>query len=228
MDHRVFARFDAICSRQNTGGDVLEVGAVPSAAALLNMESLARAQRKIGINLAGPAEYRDFQIVQGNANAMTMFADDTFDCVLCNAMLEHDKFFWKSVSEIKRVVKPGGLVVLGTPGYGELGLKSLFRPGRAARRGGRSRILVRDYEALGDGWRAAWSRVLFRLWVLASATPTLGIHSHPGDYYRFSPQAFEQVLLDGFEDVQVQSMLLPPTIIGWGIKPCWPSGAVSL
>ena len=32
----------------------------------------------------------------------------TFDCVICGQMLEHDEFFWLTMLEIKRIMKPGG------------------------------------------------------------------------------------------------------------------------
>ena len=41
------------------------------------------------------------------------------DMVLCNATLEHDRYFWRSLAEMKRVLRPGGLLVIGVPGYVE-------------------------------------------------------------------------------------------------------------
>jgi hypothetical protein len=82
---------------------VLEVGAVPSDACLLNMKSLASATEKVGADLEGPSEYKDFKILNANANCLNCFEDGRFDGVLCNAVLEHDKYFWKTVPEIKRL-----------------------------------------------------------------------------------------------------------------------------
>jgi len=84
---------------------------------LLCLDALENATEKIGLNIIGPYTYKDFTILQGNANNMDCFVDNTFDAVLCNAVLEHDKFFWKTVSEIYRVTKKGGVIVIGTPGY---------------------------------------------------------------------------------------------------------------
>lgn len=62
---------------------------------------------------------------------MDCFEDQKFDAVLCNAVLEHDKYFWKTIAEIKRVTKPDGLIVIGTPGYkrhkAEKRIKSFFK-----------------------------------------------------------------------------------------------------
>ena len=55
--------------------------------------------------------------VVGNANDMYMFEDESFDLVVSNATFEHDKYFWLSLAEIRRVTRPGGLVVIGVPGF---------------------------------------------------------------------------------------------------------------
>ena len=117
MHARVYKEYEQICSKVNITGSVLEVGAMPSDSSLLCMNSLANAKEKVGINLMESCEYKDFKIHQGNANSMDIFEDEKFDVVLCNALIEHDKYFWKTIAEIKRVTKPGGLIVLGCPGY---------------------------------------------------------------------------------------------------------------
>ena len=65
------------------------------------MKALANATDKIGINLDGPHEFRDFKILKGNANSMGCFDDNSFDVVLCNAMLEHDEYFLEDNSRDK-------------------------------------------------------------------------------------------------------------------------------
>src|SRR5262245_31372980 len=100
MHPRTFKEFERICSTRRAGGRVLEIGAVPADYSLLCMKSIASATEKIGINLDGPYEYQDFTILKGNANAMDCFSDGQFDTVLCNAVLEHDPFFWKTLAEI--------------------------------------------------------------------------------------------------------------------------------
>jgi hypothetical protein len=71
-----------------------------------------------------------------------------------------------------------------------------------------------------------WLRIIRRLpfmkqlkEALRSSTPTLLVHEFPGDYYRFSLQAFREVLLEGLKDVEIRSVMIPPRIIGAGIKP---------
>jgi SAM-dependent methyltransferase len=189
----VYAEFEKICSQRELRGAVLEVGATPDASTLLTLPALKQMTEKIGLNLNGPSHYADFGILQGDANAMLCFEDGQFDAVLCNATLEHDRYFWKTLAEIKRVSKTGGLIVIGVPGFQEDVNKNLFR------------------------------RILGKFPFLTSAsfmagTKTLGIHKFPGDYYRFSPQAVEEVFLEGLREVKVCSVLSPPRVIGYGIK----------
>jgi SAM-dependent methyltransferase len=200
MHPRVYREYEQICSTRNIIGSVLEVGAIPSRKSLLCMKSLGAVTEKVGLDLAGPHEFRDFQILQGNANQMDMFEDGRFDAVLCNATLEHDRFFWRSVAEMRRVTKPGGLLVIGAPGYRYYSCENLKS------RLGKLPLLRRL--ASHDVANA-----------LFTATLTLQVHNYPGDYYRFSEQAFREVLLEGLDNVEVRSVMVPPRIIGVRVKP---------
>ena len=137
--------------------------------------------------------------MHGNANTMTCFPDARFDTILCNSVLEHDPFFWRTLAEMRRVARRGALIVVGVPGYGTA-------PSQALRR------LVRPLAGAPGGigrWIAGW---------LAS-TPTLRPHLHPGDFYRFSPQAVSEVFLAGLSDIQIATVVRPPRVIGAGRLP---------
>jgi ubiquinone/menaquinone biosynthesis C-methylase UbiE len=54
--------------------------------------------------------------ITGNANELP-FPDESFDCVMSCSMLEHDRYFWRSTREVHRVLRPGGLFVVGVPIY---------------------------------------------------------------------------------------------------------------
>ncbi|MGH7801345.1 MAG: methyltransferase domain-containing protein [Thermodesulfobacteriota bacterium] len=200
MHRRVYQEFEQICSERKASGSVLEVGAVPSNMSLLCMKALVNATEKIGINLNGPHEFRDFKILKGNANSMECFEDNSFNVVLCNAVLEHDKYFWKTIREIKRVARSGGLIVIGTPGYTYYKAEKI-------------KLILRRIPLI------RWFRLNQYLNMFFEATITFQIHNAPGDYYRFSPQTFKEVFLEGLNDVEVRSIMLPPRIIGVGIKP---------
>lgn len=46
------------------------------------------------------------------------YSNDEFDVVVTTEMLEHDPYFWQSVPEMARVLKPGGHFLLTTRGIG--------------------------------------------------------------------------------------------------------------
>ena len=58
-------------------------------------------------------------------------------------------------------------------------------------------------------------------WVdwLFESTLTYKVHNAPGDYWRFSEQAVEEVLLEGMRDIRLHVTMVPPRIIGSAIKP---------
>ncbi|MCX5726648.1 MAG: methyltransferase domain-containing protein [Candidatus Saganbacteria bacterium] len=197
MHPEVYQEFGRICSRRNVHGAILEVGATPDNSTLLTLNALKGATEKIGINLDGPYSYKDFSIIKGDANSMTCFEEERFDTVLCNSVLEHDKYFWKTIAEIKRVTKSGGLIVIGAPGYVSAPLERYVRK------------MLKNIALLHPLTHE----------ISKGATLTMNVHNFPGDHYRFSAQAFEEVIFEGMREVEIQSLLLPPRIIGSGIKP---------
>jgi SAM-dependent methyltransferase len=97
----------------------LEVGGVTGPDSLLRWPELAAAERYC-LNLVRTRTQAGITGVVGNANHMDVFEDAMFDLVVCNATLELDKFFWLSIAEMRRVLAPGGLLIIGTPGYTEM------------------------------------------------------------------------------------------------------------
>ena len=198
MHKIIFQEFEKICLVKNIRGRVLEIGATPDDSSLLNMKALSNATEKIGLNIDGPYKYRDFSIIQGNANSMTCFQDGSFDLVLCSSVLEHDKYFWKTLGEMKRVTKSGGLLMIGVPGYGSFpGEKYVL---------GVIKIIVRLWPKINSSF-------------LANSAITLRPHNYPEDYYRFSPQAFKDIFFEDMVDVEIRTVMHPPRVIGFGIKP---------
>jgi ubiquinone/menaquinone biosynthesis C-methylase UbiE len=200
MHSRIYQEFERICTERPIRGSVLEVGATATDECLLDMKALQQASERIGIDFTGPHEQKGYKILKGNSNSMDCFQDNQFDAVLCNAVLEHDKYFWKTLSEIKRVAKPGGLIVICVPGYTKVRaekIKGLWGRMPLVRR-------LQSHQYLS---------------MFFTSTLTYQIHNWPGDYYRFSPQAVREVFLEGLEQVEVRTIMLPPRVIGIGIKP---------
>ncbi|MFC2091746.1 class I SAM-dependent methyltransferase [Elusimicrobiota bacterium] len=48
-----------------------------------------------------------------------IFADNSFDAIICNQVLEHIRDDLRAIKELYRVLKPGGWVLLSVPIYGE-------------------------------------------------------------------------------------------------------------
>ncbi len=203
MHRAVYLVFEEVCSQAMIRGPVLEVGAVPGPDGLLTMPCLSHLPARVGLNLDGAAggEFAGYRIVNGNANEMTDFRDGEFSAVLCNATLEHDRCFWKTLAEIHRVTEPGGFIMIGVPGYAGMGPETLAP---------RNSLFGRFLRLMARG---AYSDML------GASTVTLGVHNFPGDYYRFSEQAVREVFLAGLRDVSARLVLNPPRIIGWGRKP---------
>ncbi|MBI1194421.1 MAG: methyltransferase domain-containing protein [Gammaproteobacteria bacterium] len=198
----VFQEFEKILAQRDVGERVLEIGAVPTSDSLLNIKSLSVAVERVGINLDGGESYQagsanrvnEYRIVKADANRMDCFEDNTFDTVLCNSVFEHDKFFWKSIAEIQRVARNGALVVIATPGYDDMENIRLAN-------------VPRDVQ---DNFCANFRREI------PPGTVTMRVHNWPGDFYRFSPQAYREVLFAGMRDVEVYSIMIPPRIFGIG------------
>ena len=210
MSPEVYSAFDSICHSEAPEGPILEVGAVPGPDSLLNLPSISRVQDKIGLNMESFTDEQNIvqhfdsspviKMITGNANHMDMFADNTFGCVLCNSTLEHDPRFWETLIEIRRVTRPGGLIVIGVPGFRGMGPSYLAQPHSFAGRG--IRLLAR----------------ITRADALLAGTNTLGEHFFPGDYYRFTEQAIMEIFLEGLVEKRCRWVMTPPRIIGWARK----------
>lgn len=70
-----------------------------------------------GINLTGPFDLKGKPVHHGNSNKMDIFSDTSFDLILSNALLEHDAYFWKTLEECRRLLKSGGILIIGVPGF---------------------------------------------------------------------------------------------------------------
>src|ERR1035441_8400096 len=197
------AYLDAFLRFPPPGPDVLELGSIEWTAKRFRA-ALPTETRYLGINLEGDAEGDGWRIVQGTANDLDL-EDASQDAVICNAMLEHDPAFWRSVSEAKRVLRPGGLFYLGVPGFSTT-------VSRVARVGMRLEVWL---DQMGWGGRIVRSRLLGSL----VSTRTFPFHEYPGDYWRFSLEATRSVLLANLEVLELREVHYPPRILGVGRKP---------
>jgi SAM-dependent methyltransferase len=192
MHSAVYAEFRRLLAPLDLSGPVLEIGATPTPDTLLAMD-LLRGRERYGINIAPAAMIDGCQIMQGNGNDLSIFKDGYFACVVSNATIEHDPYFWKTCAEIRRVLRPGGAAVIGAPGFsdeGNLPALGLSAPANSP---------------ASEDW--------------PYSTLTYRYHGEPKDYYRFSQDAFRDVIFEGYRDVTIRTVLVPPRYIGCGVKP---------
>jgi glycosyltransferase involved in cell wall biosynthesis len=65
---------------------------------------------------------RRYEIPLVNASAFALpFKDDSFDCVVSSQVIEHIRYDESIFSEMRRVLRTGGMMILGTPDYATLG-----------------------------------------------------------------------------------------------------------
>ena len=118
MNPKIMRRYQTIIRRTGVRPErALEVGGLMGQASLLRFPELADADRYC-LNLVELPSEDGITAVTGNANDMrALFDSNWFDLIMCSATLEHDKRFWRSVSEMRRVLRPGGLLIISVPGY---------------------------------------------------------------------------------------------------------------
>lgn len=187
---------ERVVEDKSVSGTILSVGSSPFSHDVLNFRHFRNSDdgtRLVGINIdqAHTGIYGNFVVIAANAHDIP-FVDACFDHVIAYQMLEHDPTFWVTLGEIRRVLKPGGLFIAGAPAFSDkpLGRRVPFLPGWGSRRCD-----------------------------IGLATLTYSVHAAPDDYYRFTKAAFEQAVFDGFSDVTVIEVMIPPRVLGWGTKP---------
>ncbi len=108
MGGEILKWFEANLSLISTNGYTLELGS-------LDVNGSVReyfGEDYVGIDIeAGKSVDRVM-----NANDIGGL-DERFDCVLSLNLFEHDRYFWKTVEGVKKVLKPGGTFVVVTPTF---------------------------------------------------------------------------------------------------------------
>jgi len=94
-----------------------------------------RAQRLLGVEVyeeqARRAEERGLEVARIDLEAERFpWADGSVDVVVCNQVLEHLKNVWLPLSEIHRVLRPGGHAILSVPNLASFHNRVLLALGR--------------------------------------------------------------------------------------------------
>jgi predicted SAM-dependent methyltransferase len=62
----------------------------------------------------------EIPLINGSAFALP-FKDGSFDCVMSSQVIEHIRYDESIFAEMYRVLRPGGMLILGTPDYATIG-----------------------------------------------------------------------------------------------------------
>lgn len=200
MSPFVYQIFQQILASTQIAGPILEIGATPGKDCLLNLPCLENIHPKIGIHLEEPVFEKNYHIIQGNANHMPFFKDNYFHTILCNSSLEHDPYFWKTLSEIYRITAPGGLIIIGVPGFSGMGMHQFLTHNKI------------------HNFLLCFLHRITRSDLFSAGTVTLGEHFFPGDYYRFTEQAMKEIFFQNCVDIQIYKVMQPLRLIGAGRK----------
>jgi glycosyltransferase involved in cell wall biosynthesis len=107
-------RYAIVLGMLGHAGAVLDVGCGSSKI----LEALPHA---VGVDLNfKPLRFRrqtNRLVVNGDVHGLP-FRDGAFEAVICSEMLEHVPFDARIFTELARVLRPGGVLVVGTPDYG--------------------------------------------------------------------------------------------------------------
>lgn len=112
MHGSVYRWFSGVTARYSpVGARVLECGA-------FNVNGSIRPLFDMAAEYIGVDERDGFGVDQvANCHALP-FKDGSFDWVVSSSMIEHDSKFWRSMAEMQRVLRPGGLLAITAPGFG--------------------------------------------------------------------------------------------------------------
>ena len=95
--------------------------------------SIPRARRRVGIDLSIASD-TELELIEGRVDMSLPFPDKTFEIVTALAIIEHVDNPEMMLSEIQRVLQPGGKVLVTTPALvGKLPLEILARLGLISR-----------------------------------------------------------------------------------------------
>lgn len=121
------------CHRREPVKDLLDVGCWDGAETRALADAVGA--RAHGVEIfpapAAAAEARGIEVARADLERDPLpWADGAMDLVIVNQVFEHLKNVWLPMSEIHRVTRPGGALILSVPNLGSLHNRALLALGR--------------------------------------------------------------------------------------------------
>jgi SAM-dependent methyltransferase len=112
----IYARIQHLAEQYRLEPPILEIGAGPLDYGLLAGSYFSRFRERHALNVDHMPQHGGITFHQANANDMgALFPDREFGAVISNATLEHDRQFWRTLAEVRRLLRPGGFFLVGVP-----------------------------------------------------------------------------------------------------------------
>ena len=109
-------RYRIIMSFVEQGGQILDIGCGSS-------RIIQQLQGAVGLDIT----LKKLRYLRGGGNRLARgdinrlpFKSDVFSLIICSQVIEHVAFSLEIFSEINRVMRPGGILIIGTPDYAHL------------------------------------------------------------------------------------------------------------
>lgn len=185
---KIGREFERLVAAHEAQGPFLEIGfGPPDRAALLQKAFEGQERHAIGY---GEAVARDgVAFHPGTPNNMRgQFDDGRFSTVFWNGALVHDSQFWLTLDEIKRVLAPGGVLIVAASDFSR-------SPGQ-------------------NGIKVVGPKGNF----IPNTTVTQSVHATRGDFWRISPQAMRKTILNGYKILEIREVMMPSRVLGVGLK----------
>jgi len=115
---KIIQEICALSAAHEAHGPFLEICVGPNTGFALLDPHFDNAERHvIGAKAATQADGLIY--ANGNPNDMrALYTDRQFSTVIWNGAMAHDRYFWQTLEEIKRVLVPGGILIAVAPGFG--------------------------------------------------------------------------------------------------------------
>lgn len=155
VQSKIIQEICGLAAAHDAHGPFLEICAAPNTSFALLDPHFGDAERHIiGAKAASPGDGAIY--ANGNPNDMrALYKDRQFSTVIWNGAMAHDKCFWRTVEEIKRVLAPGGILIAVAPGFGSKSRFGLKVVGPKGSEIANATVTARAHAYSPDYWRVS-------------------------------------------------------------------------